>query len=226
MEDFFMDLKMNYNSFIKLKDFFKVVDVSAEVDEYSVKNDSIDGSLSLRGKYLKRDNQTTEYFLEKVPFTIAMTQGDFEVEDIDCVDLEYVGFDGRGIDVTFDILVNYYIYEEIPVLQDDISEVSTRLETDELPLDAFEELKNIETTRVDELLMATLSFKDDNLPTQEVVIRGLNDTKSSIRVCYYKDDKDLEQISVKNNVSIDTIFKTNQKYEMNKYHRVILNDKQ
>lgn len=32
-----MDLKMNYNSFIKLKDFFKVLNISAEIDEYNVK---------------------------------------------------------------------------------------------------------------------------------------------------------------------------------------------
>lgn len=224
-----MDLKMNYNSFIKLKDFFKVIDVSAEVDEYNVKDDVIEGVLSLRGKYLKRDNQTTEYFLEKVPFSITMNNMDFEVEDIDCIDLEYVGFDGRGIDVTFDILVNYSIYEEIPISTNATElnfEEEARIDTDVLSEDDYEELKNNETTRVDELLMATLSFKDDNLPTEEVVIRGLNEPLSSIRVCYYKDDKELEKLCTKNNLSIDSVFKSNQKFEIDKYHRVILNDKQ
>ena len=31
-----MDLKMNYNSFIKLKDFFKVLNISAEIVVYNV----------------------------------------------------------------------------------------------------------------------------------------------------------------------------------------------
>ena len=33
-----MDIKMNFNSFLKLKDFVKVNDFSAEIIEYFVKN--------------------------------------------------------------------------------------------------------------------------------------------------------------------------------------------
>ena len=108
-----MDLKMNYNSFIKLKDFFKVLNISAEIDEYNVKNDTLEGVLHIKGKYLRRDNVSEEYFLEKIPFSIVINDQDFEVEDINCIDFEYIGVEGRGVDVSFDILVKYYTMENI-----------------------------------------------------------------------------------------------------------------
>lgn len=220
-----MDLKMNYNSFIKLKDFFKLIDVSAEVDNYDLKDEAIEGMLTLKGKYLKRDNQTSEYFLEKVPFLISIQIDDYEIVDIECVDLEYVSFEGRGIDVSFDILVNYEIIKEVPVITEENVVEAIRIEEEKITNEEFEELKNIETKRVDDLLTATLNFKDDNLPTKEIVIRGLKEPKTSFKICYYQDEKDLEEVCKKNNVSIDTIFKQNQEFEYNKYRRVIINDK-
>ena len=49
-----MNLKMNYNSFIKLKDFSKLLDITAEVTSYNQVNDVLDGKLTINGKYLKR----------------------------------------------------------------------------------------------------------------------------------------------------------------------------
>lgn len=266
-----MDLKMNYNSFIKLKDFFKVLNISAEIDEYNVKNDTLEGVLHIKGKYLRRDNVSEEYFLEKIPFSIVINDQDFEVEDINCIDFEYIGVEGRGVDVSFDILVKYYIFEEVPVVtsrneemvmanslekQSDIDQSSQKpdiieeehSETDTLfreegdseenldeqmaevmatPLedDEFETLKKEETERIDNLLKSTLSFKDDNLPTEEIVIRGLKDTTILMKVYYYKNDAELERVCNENNMSLDTVFKKNQKFDFNKYHRVIINDK-
>ena len=74
-----MELKMNFNSFIKLKDFLKLIDVSAEVDEYSENNELIEGKLNIKGKYLKRDNITTEYFNEFIPFSIVISNNTYEV---------------------------------------------------------------------------------------------------------------------------------------------------
>lgn len=266
-----MDLKMNYNSFIKLKDFFKVLNISAEIDEYNVKNDTLEGVLHIKGKYLRRDNVSEEYFLEKIPFSIVINDQDFEVEDINCIDFEYIGVEGRGVDVSFDILVKYLVIEEIPVItsrnegmvmadisekQSDIDETSEKLDTlvedhstvdvlvreddnseenlDEqaeeviatpLEEDEFEILKKEETERIDNLLKSTLSFKDDNLPTEEIVIRGLKETTTLMKVYYYKNDAELERLCNENNMSLDTVFKKNQKFDFNKYHRVIINDK-
>ncbi len=234
-----MNLKMNYNAFIKLKDFFKLVDVSAEIEEYENKQGSLEGILSIKGKYKRRDNITEEYFLEKIPFTILMNTTDFEVEDINCIDFEFLSVDGRGIDVTFDIAVEYLVYEEIPVITEtrdemvfknetieasDIEDL-TSIDTQTLEEEDYEALKKAETKRVDELLKSTLSYKDDNLPTDEVVIRGLADKKASVKVFYYKKEAELEKMCSNESISIDKVLKNNQKYEFNRYHRVIVNDK-
>ena len=185
-----MELKMNFNSFIKLKDFFELIDVSAEIDEFNELDEMIEGKLSLKGKYLKRDNITTEYFSEFIPFTIVISNKDYEVEDILCTDLEHVTVESRGFDVSFDILVKYNIlsseenrYEEIT--KDD-------LEIVEVTSSDFEEIKENETKRIDELLSSTLNLKDDNLPTDEIVIRNLNDNVSNIKICYYNNEKELD----------------------------------
>ena len=98
--------------------------------------------------------------------------------------------------------------------------IATPLEEDE-----FEILKKEETERIDNLLKSTLSFKDDNLPTEEIVIRGLKETTTLMKVYYYKNDAELERVCDENNMSLDTVFKKNQKFDFNKYHRVIINDK-
>lgn len=228
-----MNLKMNYNSFIKLKDFFKIQDISAEIEEYEVNDVNIEGQLSIKGKYLRRDNISEEYFLEKIPFSILMPNSDFEIEDINCIDFEYVAVDGRGVDVTFDILINYLVYEEVPVVVETrdemvlktVDEKTAKIEAVELDEENFEELKKEETKRIDKLLNSTLNYKDDNLPTEEIIIRGLSEPKSIVKVCYYQNESDLEKVCNDNEISLDKIFKKNQRYEFTKYHRVILNDK-
>lgn len=281
-----MNLKMNYNSFIKLKDFFKIVDITAEVKDYITKNDMLEGSLEIHGKYQKRDGVTEEYFLETVPFSIVFKNNDYDINDIVCTDIDYVAIDGRGVDVTFDILVDYYEYEEIPVKIDgsiDQLEEANRLtmetseeldntsveqieekvnseaeektdetilestrvdavdldtesvseteidalnmqEEDSISNDDIEKIKKEETERIDNLLKSTLNFKDDNLPTEEIVIRGVPEGKSKIKVCYYQNDQDLEKVCEKNNISLDKVFKANRNRNIEKYRRVIINE--
>ena len=169
-----MDLKVDNNVFIKLKDFFKLVDISVEVDDYNVDNDVLEGDLQLKGKYLKRDNVTEAYYNEKIPFTVAFPLNDIEVEDINCIDLEYNEVDGRGIDVSFDVLIKYQSYEE--PLEEEKSrefEIDELLESQKLDNIDYEELKNEETNRIDNLLKSALEIKDDNFPTNETIMRGL-----------------------------------------------------
>ncbi len=237
-----MELKMNYDSFIKLKDFFKISNISAEINQYQVVEDTIEGTLDIKGKYVKRDNITDEYFLEQIPFSILMKSQEFEVEDMYCTDFEYVGIEGRGIDVNFDIFVKYSLVEEVPVVIDDEATMVMKdvlqdrtnstvdKTTDEIvatPLEEheFEVLKSAETKRVDDLLKSTLNMKDDNLPTEEIVIRGLKDKTSKLKIYYYQSEAELERVCLENQISLDTIFKKNMKFDFNKYHRVIINEK-
>lgn len=264
-----MNLKMSYNSFIKLKDFFKIVDLTAEVKDYVTKDDVLEGTLEINGKYQKRDGVTEDYFSESIPFSVVFKNDNVEVNDIVCTDIDYVAIDGRGVDVTFDILVDYMEYEPIPVeinetanhdfvvevaeeidangtlnecfnndderesleevtsLDEELSETELEelhLDTEQVNSDDLEEIKQQETNRIDTLLKSTLNFKDDNLPTQEVVIRNVPDKKSKLKVCYYQNDQELESVCEKNNVSLNRVFKENKNRNIEKYHRVIIKE--
>lgn len=210
-----MELKMNYNSFIKLKDFLKLINISAEINDYNIENEVIEGTLSIKGKYLKRDNLTDEYFDQNIPFNIAMNDANFEIEDIYCINLEYICIESRGVDVSFDIFVDY---ESLDIRNDE----DLKNQNDEI-LD-IESLKSIETQRIDSLLENTLVYKEDNLPTEEIIIRGLKDESSKLKVCYYKDDKELENICKNNSLSFDELCKNNKKFNFNNLKRVIINE--
>lgn len=299
-----MNLKMSYNSFIKLKDFFKIVDITAEVKEYLTKNEILEGTLEINGKFQKRDGITENYFSESIPFSVVFRSDNFDVNDIVCTDIDYVAIDGRGVDVTFDILVDYHEYENVPIGMDEnlnhdfvvevaeeidaptnqcdesmdvdsrtsvensvqLEEVAEeidvnnksddstsdsdnrssleqsvvleekeenalvneleefKLDTEQVGNDDLEEIKKQETNRIDNLLKSTLNFKDDNLPTQEIVIRNVPDKKSKLKVCYYQSDQDLESVCEKNNVSLNRVFKENKSRNIEKYHRVIIKE--
>ena len=212
-----MELKMNFNSFIKLKDFFDLIDVSAEVDEFNELDNLIEGKLNIKGKYLKRDNITTEYFSEYIPFSIVISNENYEVEDILCIDVEHVNVESRGFDVSFDILVKYNIFEEETRVDENNS-----LTLDEENIVDFEKIKENETKRIDELLYNTLNCKDDNLPTDEIIIRNLKDSISNIKICYYQNDKELDKICQSNNVGLNEILSNNKKYANAKYKRIML----
>lgn len=299
-----MNLKMSYNSFIKLKDFFKIVDITAEVKDYLTKNEMLEGTLEINGKFQKRDGITENYFSESIPFSVVFKNDNFDVNDIVCTDIDYVAIDGRGVDVTFDILVDYYEYENIPIgmndnvnnefvvevaeeidantnqcvesmdiddrssieksgyleevdeeidvnnyLEESTSATDNRsldtsavldeevenktlvteleklnLDTEQINNEDLEEIKKQETNRIDDLLKSTLNFKDDNLPTQEVIVRNIPDKKSKLKVCYYQNDQDLESVCEKNNVSLNRVFKENKSRNIEKYHRVIIKE--
>lgn len=268
-----MNLKMSYNSFIKLKDFFKIIDLTAEVKDYHAENEMLEGTLEINGKYQKRDGVTENYFSETIPFSVVFKSDDFEVNDIVCTDIDYVAIEGRGVDVTFDILVDYYEYQNIPIemnetvnndfvvevaseidvnnqlesdrnsvddskkleepisLEENVEDRNSTTELEELNFDAeevendeLEEIKKQETDRIDNLLKSTLNFKDDNLPTQEIVIRDIPDKKSKLKVCYYQNDQDLESVCEKNKVSLNRVFKENKHRNIEKYHRVIISE--
>ena len=172
-----MNLKMNYNSFIKLKDFSKLLDITAEVTSYNQVNDVLDGKLTINGKYLKKDGVTDDFFTEVLPFSVVFNDKNYHIDDIICTDIDTVSVDGRGIDTTFDIEIEYdeispsVEYEDFERLQSENSiESIDEIEKEPITLDDIEKIKEEETQKIDKILKSTLNFKDDNLETIEKAI--------------------------------------------------------
>ena len=86
----------------------------------------------------------------------------------------------------------------------------------------FEKIKENETKRIDELLGNTLNYKDDNLPTDEIILRNLHDTVSNIKILYYENEKELDKICQNNNIGLNEVLSKNKKLANSKYKRVML----
>lgn len=221
-----MELRMNFTSFIKIKDASRINDICGEILDYSVTEDGVVGSLEINGKYYKNDLEKENQFNESIPFNIVFTTPKFELIDLDCVNLDYDLVEGRGIEVSFDIKVEYNELEEAPDAietigernVDEQEEIVSTIESTEL-----EEIKDEITEKVSSKLEETLKFKDDNLPTEtENFLDNLEEKRSKIKVCYYSNDKELENVCAKNDISLDKVFKDNKNNDISKYQRVII----
>lgn len=231
-----MEIRMNFDAFLKLKNFVNVNDIKAEIIEYYVQDDQLLGKLSVRGKYLKTDMEKEYHFDEDIPFNIMFNEN-YEVEDIDCINFAYQIVEGRGVDLFFEILVEFSEEEVIPIPVEIIGELETATVEDEKEMEEeldlrnlheeeIEELKEDETNKVDKKLEESFNIVTEQFPTEEKIIKEDLETEyKRIRVCYYHDDEDLEELCNSNNVSIEQVLNKNKKNEFNKYRRIIINER-
>lgn len=229
----YLELRMNYTSFIKLRNFVKINDISAEIKEFNKKNDVVHGKLDVTGSYLVEDLVNTSTFNEEVPFSIIFSNNDFEIIDIDCINLEYQTVDGRGIEVVFDVLVKYEDYANEKT-NEDVVEIPVVINDEPKKLEEFEEIKQNEEDRIDKIIIEQLQICDDNMPTEETIIDEVNiettqndvtlqnEKRRKIKICYYKDNSELDKVCSDQNVGIDKIFNDNKNTDFVKYRRVII----
>lgn len=221
-----MELRMSFNTFIKLKDASKISDISGEILEYNVFDKELTGMFLITGSFYKNDLDDLVNFKEEVPFNIMFVEDNVEVGDIDCVDLDYGLIDGRGLDVSFELIIKYSEsnLDEDERLLDNIELIPAE-DDGILPLvnetTNNEEIKDEITKEIERKLFESLSYKEDNNPTESFVSR-ISDTKKNIKVVYYESDRDLEQICKKNKVSINEVLKNNIDNDIDKYQRVII----
>lgn len=252
-----LELRMNYTAFIKLRDFVKITDISAEIKEYIKNNDVLEGKLDVNGTFLKEDLEKSGKFNQEIPFVIVFNDSNYDVLDLDCVNLDYHIVDGRGVEIEFDVKVRYEdlneeetneskdeeniieipvvveepieeiienvddeTFERAPMVDNKIEEtINNEKNIEEVEI---EKIKEEKTNEIDELIASKLSFVDNNLPPEVDLSSSIPEARSSIKVCYYKDDNDLERVCLKKDVGIDKVFKDNKNTEFNKYRRIII----
>ena len=196
------------------------------------------GKVEVNGSYLCEDLLSTNTFSEEIPFNIIFSNENFEINDIDCVELDYNIVDGRGIEVLFDILLEYEEFnsrELETIKEENILENPVEKEEDiiEIPVLVeenieYEEIKESKELEIDNLIKSELEEVEDNLPTLENNFekytheKNAEDKRSTIKVCYYKDSSDLDTVCFNKNVGIDKIFNDNKKTDFVKYRRVII----
>lgn len=221
-----LELRMNYTAFIKLRNFVKINDISAEIKEYKKKDDVVTGKLDVTGTYLSEDLIKSNKFFEEIPFNIIFSNSDYEILDIDCVNLDYQTIDGRGIEVMFDVHIKYETQEkeeqiiEVPVLTKE-----DPVKVEEITEVEYEEIKNERENEIDQLITEELSQVADNIPsdleeTNEILEK--TERMKTIKICYYNDSSELDKVCDEQKVAIDKIFNDNKNTDFVKYRRVII----
>lgn len=266
-----MELRMSFNDFIKIKSIFKINDLSGEVLDFKVNENEINGILGITGTYQLDDLVDTHTINSEIPFNFVFADNDVMINDVDCINLDYELIDGRGLEVSFDILIDYNrdsdntkatidetVDESIEHI-DTLGEVNTTILPDEERVEIKSEQENNGSTsdeikgnvteisvdntqddntsdendekikekiteEINRKLESSLSYKDDNFPTNETFLDQIEDRKSQIKICYYANDNELEKICKKNNLSINQVFQSNSNNNINKTRRVIINE--
>ena len=245
-----MEIRMNFNDFIKIKSILKIIDLSGEVIDYQIDKNEIKGLMGINGKYAKESLEETYTFNEEIPFNFIFKDNVKSVDDVDCVNLEYEVVDSRGIELSFDIRLDYELEglveersetqvepgvseeskEAIAETPEEVTPPEVVTSLGERVEDEIEAPQEVETAKeeitklIDKKLATTLSSKEDNLPQEESVFGGIEERKSTLRVCYFKTDAELEKVCKDNNVSINQVFKENQDLNINETRRVIINE--
>jgi hypothetical protein len=170
-----MEIRMNYQHFIKIRDFVRLLDIHAEVQEYHAKNDQLEGTLEVGGRYYKSDMEKECTFKEDIPFTFLFKDQNFTVDDVDCIDLNYEAVDGRGIEVFFDIQLHYHEEEEEEIDEKEETKKEETVEPmepveplkDDVPLEPEKDMDSLDSTqrksedRTDEETKKLAELKDD-----------------------------------------------------------------
>lgn len=128
---------------------------------------------------------------------------------------------------------NIFCEEEFQDYKENIIE-----KNEEDPVTIEEDLKDDITKKYDELLKQVLTSREDNFfeetennvvvsgdnnsPNKRNIYDGFRECYSSYHVYYLNDEKDIEEISKKENVSIDKIYKDNKDNNFKENKRIII----
>jgi hypothetical protein len=63
---------------------------------------------------------------------------------------------------------------------------------------------------------------EDNFPQEQLILRSIDDKTNKLKVVYYEEDKELNNIAKTNNISIEHLLKENKTNNFSQYKRVII----
>lgn len=211
-----MNFIKSFNETIEIKDLGYLNELNAEIIECYPNEGELTGKLYFTGNYHSSKTDEEKLISKDVEFEILFDNNKYELEDIECLNMKYQILEGVGVDVNFDIIINFneMLLDERKEEQEQEHEVLT-CEQNEI------EKKLIEKA-IDEKLSIKLDTREGNLP-QEVNSTLFDEDKSIVKVVYYNFDNELEKIAVSNNKSLDSLFKENKNNNFNTHKRVIIN---
>ena len=207
-----MNFIKSFNETIEIKDLGYLNELNAEITECYPIESKLTGKLYFTGNYHSSKTDEEKLISKDVEFKILFDSNKYELEDIECLNLKYQILEGVGVEVNFDIIINF---NEI-LIDERKEEQETLIEENN------EKEKKLIEKAIDEKLSVKLDTRGDNLP-KEVKSEVSPEDKSIVKVVYYNFDNELEKIAINNNKSLDTLFKENKNNNFNTHKRVIIN---
>ena len=240
-----MTINKTFKNIIKINDLAYINDLGCEIIEYYPNNNTLSGKVYVTGAYHSSKTDEVKLISEDLEFLFELDNNDFYIEDIECINFEYSVLEGVGIDILCEIKLildmqsnlvvdnnndtdqnvyekaeNLIELETIDEVLEDISEI--RENHNESYEDSLEMIKDVINKEVDQKLSNKLEIVNDNSPQSEVVFRSIKDENSIIKVVYFNDEKQLNEIAENNNISIESLFRSNKKTDFNNKKRVII----
>lgn len=222
-----MIFKIDCDNFVMLYDLVELIDVSCEAGSYELNNDTLKGTVEIKGTYIKKGNTQPNNFSDTVPYTILFNESDIKVISVMCEEFSYEK-NNDGINALFKVVVDY----------EKIDEAKTSIELDSLDLDGVVTGINDEETtekfneKLDKFLndrevVPTTQIEDtessvtSNTPNTPFYLK-LKELKRTTKIIFYKNEKELEKIAKDNNLSISELLNNTQNLGDNR--RIILKE--
>lgn len=203
-----MQIKVNSNAFVKLPNLLKVSTIKALIDDFSLCKEEVKGNVTIKGDYYLDDEETTiKTFAEDIPFSIVFSHDKNEFTDIDITNFEYFEIDNKGIETSFDLVIDYTEKELVDCQENKgvptITPERIMAKNSDFEESNLEKIKTEISNKIDEVLSSKIEVKEDNLPTKR--INSTNSNKKTIKVCFFKNEEEIDEICSLNKVSIDEV---------------------
>ncbi len=245
-----MELRIKCDAKVDLVDFVNLLNVMCEVNEYELKDETLNGYVCVKGKYIKDDLHQEYDFLENVPFTVVFNANSLSLDKIEVEDLVTTEIINHGLECKFNIVITYSEIakdlneDDILIKSDEIKEDLPETNNDFISSND-EELKTEINQKYDELLNKILSTREEdieleeneekeenieknifNISTSENKLRPVftkfSDSYTSYHVYYPKQESELESICNKEKISIDRIYSDNANKDFKDKKRIII----
>lgn len=206
-----MNVTINSNAFTKLEKMVGLSVVGIKVSDYRLQDQELSGNVKIYGEYYTEEeeyekNNGLKEFENLIPFEIVFSKEDPIIEEIDIENFEYYEVAGRGIEASFDLVVEYVVNDK-----------------EENEDEYIEEVKEQLTREIDELLEEKLEVRNDNF-LEEVRKQPIDENMATIKVIYYDKNQEVKDICQKHNVSYYDILEENKKYHFNDNYRIIISE--
>lgn len=216
-----MIIRVKCNKNVELNQFHNLESIELNVLSYKLEKDTLNGDVKINGVYALFNSEDKRNFEDIVPFLVVFRDENIKIDNIE---IENKVFDiiETGIDINFDLVVNYSLLEkientqevEVPVEIEEVMPVFSNNVYDKIQDDYDKKLENIMNTRN---TLIYESKKDANIS-----FKNLKSDKKTISVFYFEKESEIEKISKQSQKTIQEIYNDNK--DLNNKKRIVIHE--